>query len=60
MGNLDALARALMEARNCSSLARSSHQPGDHERPYANFNARKNVMAISHNAFKSARGVAEM
>ena len=42
-----------MEARNCSSLARSSHQPGDHERPYANFNARKNVMAISHNAFKS-------
>ena len=27
---------------------------------YANFNARKNVMAISHNAFKSARGVAEM
>ena len=23
--------------------------------PYANFNARKNVMAISHNAFKSPR-----
>ena len=25
---------------------------------YANFNARKNVMAISHNAFKSAQSLA--
>ena len=41
-----AIAPLLLAAAATSSVTTSA--------PYANFNARKNVMAISHNAFKSS------